>query len=361
MKHWLSQNLSWLGIGLVVLALTAWVVTGSQETDPGGPPPRPGTVKVALTASQAELVERVVTLQGHLEPEQTVRVRAKTGGEVVATPVQEGALVARGALIARLDMSDRQARLSEAKAVLQQAETELRAAERLAGQGFQSELALESARAALEAARARAAAIALEIEHTHIKAPIAGVLNTRIRRLGDYVEAGEPVAEIVQNDPLRAVVRIPQHRVTEIAEGQRARVTFLQGEVREGEVSYLSSMADEQTRTFLARVRVDNPNRDLPAGISVTVVIPVQQVRAHSISPALISQNGSGELGVKVAETNDGELRARFVPVEPVKADSRQVWVTGLADDVRLITLGQGFVRDGDPLEVAPQSPPATP
>ncbi|MDZ7790853.1 MAG: efflux RND transporter periplasmic adaptor subunit [Xanthomonadales bacterium] len=351
-KQWMSRNAGRLGIFFVALLLFVWVITGDSEPENDGAVKRPEAVTVGLTDSRAEPVERLVRVQGHVEPEQVVRVRAKTGGEVVETPVAEGAMVEPGDLIARLSMDDRQTRLREAKAAERRAQGDYDAAERLADQGFQARLAAERALAELESARARVAAIELDIDRTGIKAPIGGVLNYQVARRGDVVAAGEPVAEIVENDPLRAVVQLPQHRVHEVVDGQDARVIFLDGETRSGTVQYVSAIADEETRTFAARVRVSNPDRDLPAGTSVTVEIPVETVRAHAISPALISQNEAGELGVKVAESDDaGNIRARFAPVSPVRANAERIWVTGLPETVRLISLGQGFVRDGDIVE----------
>ncbi|MCL7750420.1 efflux RND transporter periplasmic adaptor subunit [Guyparkeria hydrothermalis] len=355
MRSWLSRNVGRLVLLLLALLLFGWVLSGDDNGGEVDTPERSTTVKVGLTGSHAESVERVLQLQGQAEPEQVVRVRAKTGGEVAETPVEEGAVVEADQLLARLTLDDRPARLSEAKAAERRAQGDYDAASRLADQGFQARLAAERARAELEAARARVAAIELDIEHTAIPTPIAGVLNRQIARVGDVVAAGEPVAEIVENNPLRAVVRIPQHRIHEVEEGQAARVTFLDGQVREGTVRYVSTVAEDETRTFRARVEVANPDRNLPSGTSVTVEIPVEEVRAHAISPALISQSESGELGVKIAVDGAAdELEARFVPVTPIRADAEQVWVTGLDDTVRLISLGQGFVRDGDVIEVVP-------
>lgn len=355
MKQWLSRNAGRLGIILVALLLFVWVTTGDPGLEEDSARKPPDAVMVGLTDSRAEPVERVVKLQGHVEPEQIVWVRAKTGGDVVETPVAEGAVVEPGDLIARLAMDDRAARLREAKAAEREAQGDYDAAARMADQGFQARLVAQRALADLESARARVASIELDIDRTSIKAPIAGVLNRQITRQGDVVSAGEPVAEIVENNPLRAVVHIPQHREHEVAEGQIARVTFLDGQVRTGRVQYVSATADDETRTFIARVRVDNPDRDLPAGTSVTVEVPVEEVRAHAVSPALISQNEQGELGVKVAEADAaGELHARFVPVSLIRASAERIWVTGLPEQVRLITLGQGFVRDGDPVEESP-------
>ncbi|MCL7744471.1 efflux RND transporter periplasmic adaptor subunit [Guyparkeria hydrothermalis] len=351
-REWLRGNAGWLVVIAVIGLLALWIATGESPVPESSVAERSDSVRVALKTSRAESIERLVTIQGEIEPDQIVTVRAKTGGEVIETPVDEGAVVDAGTLIAQLDLDDREARLREARAELQRAQSDYAAASRLAQGGYQAQQQVERARAELEAARASVAEIELDIRHTRITAPIAGVLNTQIARKGDYLAVGEPVAEIVENDPLRAVVSIPQQRIDAIHEGLPARVIFLDGTQREGRVSYLSVTADPATRTFSARVRVDNPERSLPAGTSVTVEIPVEQVAAHGISPALISQDEDGRLGVKVAIESEGGLRARFVPVEPVRADARRIWVTGLPETVRLIALGQGFVRDGDRIEV---------
>ncbi|WP_231723549.1 MULTISPECIES: efflux RND transporter periplasmic adaptor subunit [unclassified Guyparkeria] len=357
-KKWIADNAGWIVIVLAVFGLAVWVLTGDSEHAEERSASRPdAAVTVALSTRHAEPVERLLTLQGAVEPHQVVDVRARTAGQVVETPLSEGATVEPGELVARLAMDDREARLREAEAAARQARSDYQAAMRLADQGFQARLAAEQAEAALEAARARVAAIELDIARTRIEAPIGGILDRLIARPGDVIAAGDPVVEIVENDPLRAVVSIPQHRVHEAREGQTARVVFLDGEQRVGRLEYVSVMADPQTRTFRARISVPNPERDLPAGTSVTVEIPVDKVPAHAVSPALIGQDEDGRLGVKVAvETGQG-VRARFLPVEPVRADASRIWVTGLPETVRLITLGHGFVRDGDPIEVAGDSP----
>ncbi len=356
MKEYLKLYRGWLGIGLAALALVIWVTTGEAPADRDLPASGPEPVRVLLEPSRARPVEEVVRLQGHVEPHQRVQVRAKTTGEVVETPVTEGAVVEEGQLIARLAMDDREARLQEARAALSRAQGDYEAARQLADRGLQAGLETERARADLEAARARVATIELDIRHTRVRSPIDGVLNTLEARRGDYVTESNPVAEIVENNPLRAVVHIPQHRVGAIEKRQSARVRFLDERVREGSVTYLSTTADPDTRTFLARVRVDNPGRDLPAGTSVTVEIPISTRHAHAVSPALVSLGEGGELGVKVGVREQGQWRARFLPVEPIRADARKLWVAGLPDEIRLITRGQGFVRDGDLIAPVEQS-----
>ena len=62
------------------------------------------------------------------------------------------------------------------------------------------------------------------------------------------------------------------------------------------------------------------------------------------VTPAMLALDESGNLGVK---TLDEDL-VEFIPVQLVKAEQDGVWLTGLGEKVRIITIGQGFVRNGD-------------
>lgn len=358
MADWLSRHRSWLIISLAVIALGTWIATGPEQTADTTDTSTPGIVTVGVKLSEAEKIADIIEVQGQLEPEQIVRVRARTSGEVEETPVAEGSVVEAGERIARLAINDREARLREAEAAVKQARGDFRAARDLADKGLQAKLQVQRAQASLEAAKARLESIELDIGYTRIAAPISGILNRQIAREGDFVSAGEPVAQIVQNNPLRAIVKIPQQREAAVHQGQTAEVTTVDGTTHTGEIAYVSSVADGKTRTFRARIRIDNPERDIAAGTSATVRIPTAEVSAHAISPALISRNTDGELGVRVAVDDGGEPRVRFVPVTPLRADARHIWVTGLEPRVRLINLGQGFVRDGDRIHIGEVSAP---
>src|SRR5688572_30897428 len=97
------------------------------------PQTRPGEiVSVQVATSKAEPQPRTIVLRGRTEADRVVEVRAETTGRVVEIPVEEGALVHKGDLIAVLDGSDRAARLAEAKALLLQRKAEAEASKRLA-------------------------------------------------------------------------------------------------------------------------------------------------------------------------------------------------------------------------------------
>jgi len=96
------------------LLVALWILSGQMNREPAEFKP----VMVGGTHSQAEDVEQRVTAQGEVLPEQVVTVRAKTDGQIVETPVPEGALVDENALIARLDIDDRDAGRRQALAAV---------------------------------------------------------------------------------------------------------------------------------------------------------------------------------------------------------------------------------------------------
>ena len=109
---------------------------------------------------------------------------------------------------------------------------------------------------------------------------------------------------------------------------------------------------DEATRTYRVELEVDNADQSIVSGTTAEMRIPAETVSAHFLSPALLSLNGRDEIGVKSV---DGDGKVVFHSVDIVRTATDGVWVTGLPERVRVITVGQGFVREGDPVEAHPE------
>ncbi len=340
-------------MGLLVL-VAAWIGSGVilREEIPHEPEPEPveRRMTVAVRISEAQPVERLLVMHGDLQPEQILRVRAQTGGEVKQWRVPLGAVVDAGDLLARLDLDERLSQRRQAQARLNVAKHQLRATRQLVEEGYEPKIRLESAQAELEGVQAELAAIEEDIRRTRIRTLIPGRVDQRIAEEGDFVSVGGEVARIVNNDPLRAIIQVPQHSIGQVEAGQQARVNIFGHGLVEGQVTFVSSLSDPATRTFRVEVKVPNPDQRLPAGTSTEVVIPTEEVPAHKVSPAIIGLDDKGRVGVK---TVDGEHRVQFHVIEFVRAERDGVWVGGLPERARIITVGQGFVRPGD--EVIPQ------
>ncbi|WP_024328085.1 efflux RND transporter periplasmic adaptor subunit [Thioalkalivibrio sp. AKL19] len=341
-----------VALGVVVLVV-AWIASGmfGREADEPREAAEPRPMTVAVTELEAEPVERLLVLQGRVEPDLRVMVRAETAGQVAEWTVARGATVAAEDLLAQLRMDDREARRRQAIARLRGAESEYEAAQRLHDQGHVSRTQLEAREAEREAARAELQAIELDIRNTRITAPVAGVVNQRLADRGEFVGRGDPVAEVVDNDPLLAVVHVAQHQIGRVETGQRARIRFLDGRRAEGEVRFVARVAEPGTQTFRVEIAVPNPEAALPSGISAGVEIPTATVLAHKLSPAWMGLDDEGRVGAKTVDDDD---RVVFHGVEVIRAAADGVWVTGLPEHVRVITIGQGFVTAGERVQTQP-------
>ncbi len=250
-------------------------------------------------------------------------------------------------------MRDLQAQLEEAQAILAQRRLEYEAAADLKRKDLQSEIQLERAKAALAAARAAVKRIEVAVSNTIVRAPFNGVLDDRPIEVGAYVRAGDIVARILEQNPILAVGSVTQLERSRLVLGDQGLARLITGQIADGKIRYIASEADEATRTFRVELELANPDRALVAGVTTEISIPVRSVTAFRISPALLSLSNSDELGIKGV---DGDDVVRFYPVRIVRATADDLWITGLPKGVRVITVGQGFVRAGEQVKAVAES-----
>ena len=352
----------WLAAGLA-LALVAWM--GSGFILPAEPEPeleRPAIaerapVAVEVVASKAQAVTDYLVSDGQAVPDRVTVLRAEASGNVEEVLVAKGDRVEAGQLIARVEAEDRDASRATAEAELARARRDFEAVESLANRGYATRQRVDQARVAVTAAEAQVAQASRGISDTNITAPFAGVLDGLDVEAGQVVTAGAEIGTLVDADPLKIEIKVPQQAVRSIEAGKTAAITFITGEKRDGRVTYVSTNANTATRTFTAEVEVDNTD-GIPAGISAQVRIPTSEAKAHFVSPATLSLGADGTLGIKTVEADD---TVGFYAIEVVRAETKGVWVSGLPEEARVITVGQGFVDRGETVQPTLREPEIAP
>ncbi len=342
-----ARRSGWLAGGFVVLLL-GWMGSGFILPSGGNgaeiEEAEPQAIAVAVRLSESEPVVLTFQAEGQALPDRDTMIRAEASGDVAEVFVRKGQTVEADTVIARLSTDREGADVERAEEELARARREFDNAESLLARGISTEDRVSEARATLAAAEAQLIAAQTALESTDIVAPFAGRLETMTLDQGEFIQAGAEVARLVDNRPLTVAVEVPQQELTRIRDGQQAVVTFITGEERTGRVTFVGSAASAETRTFLTEIEVPNEDGSIAAGISAEVSIPTGQAQAHFISPSIISLDPSGQVGVKVVE----EDRAVFYPVEVVRAEIDGIWVIGIPDPSEIITIGQGFVQDGE-------------
>lgn len=352
-----ASRSSWIA-GFLVLALLGWMGSGlvlpSQAPAPVAPRAAPEPVAVAVAPSQAETVTQYYRAEGQALPDRDTMMRAEMSGDILDVLVRKGQDVEAGAVIARFDPTSSDAGANRAAQELARAQREFDNAQQLLERGVGTADRVAQARAALASAEAQVTAAAQEAEALTITAPFAGRIETLDLDEGEFVSMGTEVGRLVDITPLTVAIQVPQQSLTRLAEGQPASVRFITGEEREGRVTFVGTSAASETRTFLAEIEIDNADGAIPAGISAEVVIPTGEVTAHFLQASIVSLDIDGGLGVKTVD--DADI-VRFHPIEVVIAQIAGIWVTGLPDRARVITVGQGFVSAGEVVAPRPEEP----
>ena len=343
---------------LLLVGVGAWMGSGfiSPEGNDSLVPPMVSNARlitVAVAPSQAQTVTQYFVAEGQALPERMTSIRAETTGQIVDVMVEKGQDVVAGQLIARFDVTRNVADLTRAQEELARAQRDFSNSQILVERGVATNDTLSQNRADLASAKADVINSERSLENSEIKAPFAGRLEALNLNAGEFVAAGSEVGQIVDNTPLSVTIQIPQQSLRNIKTGQQAKVTFITGEERNGIVAFVGTSADAATRTFLAEITVDNEDGQVPAGVSAEIRIPTGEAVAHFISPATLSLGSDGALGVKTVNADNTVV---FSEVTIERAQTDGIWVSGLTANVDIITIGQGYVNNGQTVDPQPKA-----
>lgn len=334
----------------------AIAVSGSQTVLEAEAAKQKERVKVVTTELFAEPHEVFLTLKGRTAPNRTVTVRSATTGTVTSAPDLEGRAVSEGALLCRLDVEARRARLAEAEANLEARRVDYEAAATLSEKGWASPNRTSSAKAMLDAAQASLNAAQIELRRTEIRAPFAGVFETRLAETGDFLSPGGACGVVTDLDPLRIEVEVTEEYAGRLVDGAPVSISVLDDAPREGKLSYIARTASDATRTFRVEASLANPDGTIAAGLTTDLKISLGQDKAIRLSPALLTLDETGQLGVRHVDDSNTVV---FSAVTVVDDASDGIWVTGLPERTRIISAGQEYISAGAQVETLTVAEPA--
>ena len=361
---------SWIIAVTIALLAAGWVLSGEIDWQQvfGGeptpqptavavpqPPPEPPPLGVRVADFVAEPFVEEMILQGRTLADRKVTVRAEVYGVVEEVLVGRGESVRGESVLVRLEVQDRAARVMEAAALLRERELEWLAARSLNERGYRADTQLAQAAAELDAARAGLRLAEIGLDNIRLRAPFDGIVADRYVELGDFVDVGDPIAEVLDLDPLRVVVQVAERYLGRVQVGDSGWAVLVDGRRVDGVVGYVGPAANETTRTFPVELEVPNPDARVIEGLTAQVHLPVDEVRAHYMTAMVLTLSDDGRIGVKAVDADD---RVVFHPVGIIAGDSGGVWVSGLPPTVTVIVVGQEFVAAGQRVAPVPAELP---
>lgn len=338
---------------LISLALGLWLWSGQYSSSNDQQSEQPTVVNqqshpplsVRIREQQAQPFTREIKLTARTAPNRQVTLRAEIDASVEAIKKERGSWVKKGEVIVYLAKNEREYLLQEAKALVKHRAFNYKAMQNLSKKGYQAKTQIAEAYALLESAKAQVKSAEIMLANTVVHAPFSGILLDRAVEVGDYLTVGSEIAHIIDQNPLLVIGEINELERNYLKLGQTAYVRLVTGETLEGKISLINAQAEEATRTFKIEVTIPNPSGELPAGVTSEIRVPLRTVMAHKVSAALLSLNDQGVLGIKSVDNNN---IVQFHPIQLARATAYEIWLAGLPAHLRLITVGQGFVRAGD-------------
>jgi multidrug efflux system membrane fusion protein len=346
---------SYVFVGVVVAAVALYFIVrtllGSAapaKAEVAAAAPQPPTVQIVLALEQTRPYE--IVLRGRTEPARSVIVRSETPGVVAQTPATEGSLVKKGAVLCRLEVDARQAALDQARAALRSRQLQQQASLELAKKGYRSPTQVLQDQAALDGAKAAVRQAEIALEQVNIRAPFTGVFDRRAAEIGAYLSPGDACGAMIELDPLLVVGDVAETDSAKLKVGAAARAKLLSGQILSGRVRYVAQEADPQTRTYRVEVAAPNPGLDARSGLSAEIRIGAGEGPAHLAPVSALVLDAAGRQGVRYVLPDN---RVAFAPVTVLEETPQGAWIAGLTGAVRVITVGQSYVGEGQKVRVA--------
>lgn len=232
-------------------------------------------VPVQVTAVAQQDVSAYYQSTASLEPKEEAQVVSEVAGELLQLHVEEGDTVAKGTLLATLDVERHRLELNSAQARLKKLESELARLQKMSGKGLVSAERIEKLEFDIAATQADYDLIRLNVENGQVRSPIAGVVARRMVKTGNLIKMNQEMFTVTEFTPLHAILYVPEGKFHQIKSNQSAMLAVdAYGKQRfPGRVERISPIVDANTGTFKVTVEIPNEDGALKPGMFSRVQI----------------------------------------------------------------------------------------
>jgi membrane fusion protein (multidrug efflux system) len=347
-----------IGVQVALVVLTAAgckkpATTEAKAVDADVP------VAVSLVAAHEVKSPRLVTLSGTLIGSEEAQVAAGAAGKVIATYVERGSVVKKGAVLARLDSRAASAQAAQAEAdaegskiQAQQSKLDCERTEHMFEKGAISKAdydrahtQCESSKWTVSSAEARKTLTAEALRDTEIRAPFSGMVVDRAVSAGEYVRPDSRVATLVDVDSLRVEITVPEADVPFVKQGMQVdfRTSGGADKVYYGKIRYVGPSVRRQSRDAIVEAVFTNETHELRPGMFVTARLALGEQNLPAVPAKAVRSDGTLK---HVFVANAGRLEDRLVQAgEPVGGEVPIV--SGLKSGEQVVAELTPDVRDG--------------
>ena len=332
----------YLPVFICVVALTAC----SKETPPPAKTEQPALTQiVGASASDSSNI-----YSGEIRARHETQLGFRIGGKIVERLVDVGSQVKVGQVLARVDGVDSGLQVSAAEAQLQLAEADAKRYRDLFSKKFVSQSALDAKETALKSAAAQAGLAKNQSAYTALQAEHAGVISATLAEVGQVVSAGQPVVRLAESGEREVLIAVPESQFSKLKIGAAAEVTLSSDEHAElklsGRLRELSPAADAASRTYAARIALNQSRADVALGMTAKVRFASKQNGNAIVIPltAIFQQGDQAAVWIVAA---DHSISLRPIKIAAYR-DAGAVVNSGLVAGERIVSAGVHKLNAGE-------------
>ncbi len=254
----------------------------------------------------------------------------------------------------RLVVDQRRNETEKARAAVNEARENQKAAENTARQGNQaiqaSRANVQNAQAAVQSAESATALAAKTVSDTAIRAPFAGYVSERATSVGEYVSPTTKIATVVRTNPIKVLLQIPEKEAANISVGMSVSASVAAYADRNfaGRISAFNPLVNATSRSLQVEVTFENSENILRPGMFATarVLQPGGDKGIYIPRAAVMTDAATNSLGVYVIDGDSARLRT--VQIDESTRESEEIRIlTGVNEDERVATTNAEQLFDG--------------
>ena len=305
---------------------------------------------VRLDTAEQKIFRHFIEFQSSVQAIDIVAASSETGGRIIHLNAQEGDMVKKGSLIAKMDLETIRKSKEEIETRLQLAEQVFERQSRLWEQKIGSEIQYLQAKNNVDALKKSIASIDHQLTRANVYAPISGSIEMVNAKPGEVVSPGMPIVQILNTYNLKVVADIPESYLKNVKKGDKVTVKFPAIEEEStARISKISNVIHPANRTFAAEIRLNNARgKYKPNLLAIMLIQDYRNDDAVVIPQNLIQQDISGQSFVFIATQEDEKMVVHRRKIETGKAYEGNIEITsGLEGGELIIAEGARSIDEG--------------
>lgn len=311
-------------------------------------------IPVRVAQVQNLAVDNSLNLTGTFEARRELSIIAEAQGRITQLNIEEGQLISKGQIVAKIDDTNIQAQLSSTKASMDKAKKDVERYERLVKAGAISQQQYEEVKLGYQNAQTNVTSIEQQLKYSTARSPMSGIVKELKVEQSSFATPGATIATIVDINQLKMVVKVGEQDIIKVKRGQKVEIKtdVYPDAMFKGVVKLISVQADAG-RKYEVEIELANPKKTpLKPGMYGTVQItPTNNKKETALFVARKAIVGSVQSPSVFVVTADNSVIAKAVKVGDIVEDQVQILEGLVAGDV-VVTSGQINLSNGKKIKV---------